>query len=369
MAEKTETMQPTKSQIAEVIERNKAYWYHSMNLGYDLRTPGEYGVNLVAVARLMRHLDLSGAKCLDVGTMNGEMAFLMEKLGADVTAIDIGTRVEMLDLAGLFGSNVKTRFGVGYEQFSLLRKEFGLFDFILCSGNLYHVFSPIDFIFQARRTVRKNGYVIFETACTKDDEETIMTFNRGKLYVDHATFWVPSIGCLRYLVQYSCFEIVAEAVLRSHGIPRVAILARAIDLEEMRETVDDDWTREVCSIVLDDAPIAPYFPHKELITTEEAVEIKVDKLEPVTCYRLRGRKSHELMGELKFLEMGTPAKIEKPSFGQQRVIKKIFDDMIERRDDDEQESNDREKSDRSRTASRRRRRSGFSFRKGRRRNK
>jgi 2-polyprenyl-3-methyl-5-hydroxy-6-metoxy-1,4-benzoquinol methylase len=367
MGEKVETMQLTKSQIADVIEKNSQYWYHSMNLGHDLRTPGEYGVNLVAVARLMRHLDLNGAKCLDVGTMNGKMAFLMEKLGADVTAIDLGTRVEMLDLVKLFGSNVRTRFGIGYEQFSLLREEFGLFDFILCSGNLYHVFSPIDFIFQARKTVRKNGYVIFETACTKDEDIAIMTFNRGKLYADHATFWVPSIGCLRYLIQYSCFEIVAEAVLRSHGIPRVAMLSRAIDLEETRELAEDDWTQEVCSIILNEGPIAPYFPHKDLITTEEATAIKVDKLKPVTCYRLRGRRSHELMGDLKFLEMGTPAQIDMPSLGEQRVIKKIFDDMIERRDKEEKELESRKETDHPNATSRRRRRSRFSFRKSRRR--
>jgi hypothetical protein len=267
----------------------------------------------------------------------------------------------MLDLIELFGSNVKTRFGIGYERFPLLREEFGLFDFILCSGNLYHIYSPIDFIFQARKTVRKNGYVIFETACTKDEDKTIMTFNRGKLYVDHATFWVPSIGCLRYLIQYSCFEIVAEAVLRSHGIPRVAMLARAIDLEEAHELADDDWTKEVCSIVLNDGPIAPYFPHKELVATEEASVIKVDKLRPVTCYRLRGRRSHELMGELKFLEMGTPAKIEKPSLRQQRTIKKIFDDMIERRDMEEKKLESKRDKDRLMTRSRRRRRSMFSF--------
>ena len=363
----TDTAQPTKTQIAEVIEKNKQWWYHSMNLGHDLRTPGEYGVNLVAVAALLKHVDLNGLKCLDVGTMNGKMAFLMEKLGADVTAVDLGVRVEVLDLIELFQSKVKTRFNTGYQQFPQLREESGLFDFILCSGNIYHIYSPIDFIFETRKTVRKNGYVIFETACTKEDTETKMTFNRGELYADYATFWVPSIGCLRYLIEYSCFEIVAEAVLRSHGIPRVAMLARAIDLEEMHESVEDKWTKEVCSIVLNDGPVAPYFPHKDLITTEEAAEIKLDGLTtPVTTYRLRGRRSHELMRELKLLEMATPAKIDKPSLGQQRIFKKIFDDMIERRDVDGDELEEREKSDSLRATSRRHRRSRFSIRKSRR---
>ena len=362
-----DTTQPTKTQIAEVIEKNKQYWYHSMNLGHDLRTHGEYGVNLVAVAALLKHVDLNGLKCLDVGTMNGKMAFLMEKLGADVTAVDLGVRLEVLDLIELFQSKVKTRFNTGYQQFPQLREESGLFDFILCSGNIYHIYSPIDFIFETRKTVRKNGYVIFETACTKDTDETIMTFNRGELYADYGTFWVPSIGCLRYLIQYSCFEIVGEAVLRSHGIPRVAILARAIDLEEMHESVEDDWTREVCSIILNDGPIAGYFPHKDLVTTEEASPIKLDGLTPVTHYRLRGRRSHELMRELKLLEMATPAQIDKPSPKQQRIFKKIFDDMIERRDVDEDALEELEKSDRQRNTSRRHRRSRFSFKKSRRR--
>jgi hypothetical protein len=88
----------------------------------------------------------------------------------------------------------------------------------------------------------------------------------------------------------------------------------------------------------------------------------------VTSFRLRGRRSHELMRELKFLEMGTPAPIGTASLRQLATSKKIFDAMVERRDEEEEELEERKKAaDRLRARLRRERRSRFPFRKSRRR--
>lgn len=74
------------------------------------------------------------------------------------------------------------------------------------------------------------------------------------------------------------------------------------------------------------------------------------------------------MHELKFLEMGTPAPIGTASHRQLATSKKIFDAMIERKDEEEEELDEQKKAaDRLRARSRRKRRSRFPFSKSRRR--
>ncbi len=118
---------------------------------------GKYGENLVTVAKLMKHIDFRGLRRLDLGTVCGKMAFLMEKLGADVTAADTVPRSELPKLIEMFGSEVQARFGIFYQNLPEVRRDEGPFDFILCSGVLYHIHSLLDCIFHVRAAVERDG--------------------------------------------------------------------------------------------------------------------------------------------------------------------------------------------------------------------
>jgi tRNA (mo5U34)-methyltransferase len=75
---------------AELWDRvSKHYWYHLIDLGHGITTPG-----LIDNREQVRHsgipADLTGKRCLDVGTFDGFWAFEMERRGAaEVVALDL----------------------------------------------------------------------------------------------------------------------------------------------------------------------------------------------------------------------------------------------------------------------------------------
>ena len=62
-------------------------WYHTIELAPGVVTPGQ--IDLRGVASRLLPDDLSGKRCLDIGTFDGFWAFEMERRGAEVVAIDV----------------------------------------------------------------------------------------------------------------------------------------------------------------------------------------------------------------------------------------------------------------------------------------
>ena len=63
-------------------------WYHTIELGPDIVTPGWFDCR--SVAKWILPSDCTGLRCLDVGTFDGFWAFEMERRGAEeVVAVDI----------------------------------------------------------------------------------------------------------------------------------------------------------------------------------------------------------------------------------------------------------------------------------------
>jgi tRNA (mo5U34)-methyltransferase len=66
-----------------------ARWYHGMALPGGIVTPGDYDMD-DAIGRIPFPDDLTGVRCLDVGTRDGFFAFEMERRGAsEVVGIDV----------------------------------------------------------------------------------------------------------------------------------------------------------------------------------------------------------------------------------------------------------------------------------------
>jgi SAM-dependent methyltransferase len=63
-------------------------WYHTLELAPGIVTPGWFDTRALAT-RLPLPAELSGQRCLDIGTFDGFWAFEMERRGGTVTAIDI----------------------------------------------------------------------------------------------------------------------------------------------------------------------------------------------------------------------------------------------------------------------------------------
>lgn len=149
-------------------------WYHSIDLGDGLVTPGEYDHRpVVAHVPLPERLD--GLRCLDVGTHDGFWAFEMERRGAaEVVAIDVEhpedidwpePRVHITDelrahvadrkaafevAADALGSSVKRQWCSLYD---LTTDAVGTFDLAFLGTLLHHLRDPIGALQSVRRVV------------------------------------------------------------------------------------------------------------------------------------------------------------------------------------------------------------------------
>jgi tRNA (mo5U34)-methyltransferase len=77
----------------EVVRRglgdaNKFYWYHTVDLGDGLVTPGDYDYRRL-LGDYPFPANMSGMSALDVGSATGFFAFELERRGAEVTSVDL----------------------------------------------------------------------------------------------------------------------------------------------------------------------------------------------------------------------------------------------------------------------------------------
>jgi tRNA (mo5U34)-methyltransferase len=137
-------------------------WYHTLELGDGVVTPGMFDHRPV-LARYPLPEELTGLRCLDVGTMDGFWAFEMERRGArEVVAVDAPdalaldwpaslrhtaekaldeTKERRFELAhDALGSSVERVESTVYE---LDPERLGRFDLIFCGDLLVHLRDPV----------------------------------------------------------------------------------------------------------------------------------------------------------------------------------------------------------------------------------
>lgn len=163
-------MSSERDELAREVASNT--WYHTIDLGEGIVTPGMFD-HRPAVDRYLLPADLSGMRCLDVGTMDGFWAFEMERRGAaEVLATDVGgvddldwpprwrvqvepvldeTKQDRFALAhAALGSRVERIERSVYE----LAPDLGQFDLIFCGDLLVHLKDPITAIERMRSVCR-----------------------------------------------------------------------------------------------------------------------------------------------------------------------------------------------------------------------
>ena len=138
-------------------------WYHTLELGPGIVTPGVF--DLRPVLGKLPWPDVEGKRCLDVGTFDGFWAFELERRGADeVVAIDVlepaefdwpaDSEPEAIEIIGarkgkglgfeiareVFGSSVKR---LERSVYDLTEDDAGRFDFIYLGSLLVHLRDPV----------------------------------------------------------------------------------------------------------------------------------------------------------------------------------------------------------------------------------
>jgi len=302
---------PTREAVLALLKKHT--WYHDMELVSGIKTPGRNFVNLIPVAALMRFVEFEGLKCLDLGAQDGKMAFMMEKKHARVVAADVFEKPSLTDLIELFGYEMACEFGVTDSAIVTLRDKHGMFDFVLCTARFGHSYSPLKLILDVRKLVRNGGYAVFEGACMPEPCALTMTFNRRDIYHDLTTLWVPSLACLRYMLRYACFRVVAEATLdegvvnerHATAIPRHAVLVQA---DKPSRLVSEAGEDPLLRAVYAGQPASRLWPDFDWTMFEEAEESRVvlkPDLKPQRAMHLLDPLS--FVDETRYLRHATPA--------------------------------------------------------------
>lgn len=210
-----------KEQLKEEI--NKLIWYHTIDLGNGIVTPGIYDhrpyLDFYGIPS-----DLKGKRVLDIGTASGFFAFEFEKRGAMVVATELANWWEHD-----FGPDYKIDKPLEvlqnylHEAFNLAKKllnsqvervliniydisieKIGPFDLVFCSSLLLHLTDPIKALWNIRKVTK--GLSIIATAIQPEEDPLPQALFIGKSHGD--TWWLPNKACLIEMVKSAGFRRV-----------------------------------------------------------------------------------------------------------------------------------------------------------------
>ena len=216
-------------------------WYHSIELGPGEVTPGWFDTR-AAAAKVPLPDDLTGKRCLDVGTWDGFWAFEMERRGAsEVIAIDIDDpdawdwppreRLEterhalaVLDAVKGRGEGFRTaheRLGSRVERqnlsvYDLDPTKLGHFDVVFLGSLLLHLRDPVLALERLRS-------VCADIAVVADTVELIPTLRYPRKPVvrleglDRPWWWQPNRAALLRMIESAGFTI--ETATQVYFVP------------------------------------------------------------------------------------------------------------------------------------------------------
>jgi tRNA (mo5U34)-methyltransferase len=206
---------------------NGLVWYHTIDLGNGLRTPGIFEMSH-ALERVPLPASLAGRRCLDVGTADGFWAFEMERRGADeVVAVDLG-RAPAPDLPHYpvpvheqvgdprpfasfelaheaLGSSVDYR---AMSVYDLTPEALGEFDFVFLGSLLLHVRDPLRALASVRRVTAGDLLVNDAVTLGMSRLRPFAPVARMVLALDPPTWWAPNAAGLRRMVESAGYSIV-----------------------------------------------------------------------------------------------------------------------------------------------------------------
>jgi tRNA (mo5U34)-methyltransferase len=178
------------------------YWWHTIDLGHGVVTPGGSGDMSQLLNRLALPDDLRGKTVLDIGAWDGFYSFECERRGA--------ARVVASDLFAWrhTGTNGKAGFEVArralgshvedmeIDVFEISPETVGMFDIVLFLGVLYHLQDPMRGLAHAASVTRE--LLVVETHVDLLDlERPAMAFYPGTELGGDATNWFgPNMAAL-----------------------------------------------------------------------------------------------------------------------------------------------------------------------------
>lgn len=193
---------------------NELGWHHRIRLPDGTVTPGAWDQS--ALEALVDAIPVAGATVLDVGTLDGKWAMWAHSRGAaGVVAIDPEVRPTWRVAHEAFGSPDSVKLlRASLEDYPAL----GNYDVVLDMGVYYHVENPVAHFKALHWSVGEGGIAIVEGEVATDQVANL-AFWYPKTYLngDPTTRWVPSLECLRTMIEYAGLTIASETVYADNG--------------------------------------------------------------------------------------------------------------------------------------------------------
>ncbi len=233
---------------------NDYYWYHAVDLGDGLLTPGDYDFRS-QVSAFGFPADMTGLRVLDVGSATGFFAFEFERRGAEVVSVELPSlaawdmidaeRPELLRLLAaahnaaspeeaytrhldgpfrfchaVLGSRVARCYSSIYDL-TVAKVGGGKFDLVYAGDILMHLFSPFKALDVLGGLCRGALVVTIEVPFPGPADQPLIAF-RGLINGEEGrTWWMPSRACVEQMLRRLGFGTV-ELAGRYSGIARRA---------------------------------------------------------------------------------------------------------------------------------------------------
>ena len=204
-----ETMR-TPEQIEALREgMNRIDWWHAIEIGDGLVTPGRESAPRSRDPYLRIPEDLTGKSVLDIGAWDGLYSFEAEKRGARrIVAVDLWPSKDGFDFAhAALQSKVEAQ-EADVENLSSYFLPGTRFDVVFCFGVLYHLKNGImPALAEIHQMTEAGGLLIVETALARIDEtETrLVEFVEHSRDGDPTNWWYPNRAAMMAMLRATGF--------------------------------------------------------------------------------------------------------------------------------------------------------------------
>ena len=190
-------------------------WWHQIELGHGIVSPGRGGSTAKRLEQLHLPKDLSGKSFLDIGAWDGAFSFEAEERGASrIVAVNEKPKPGLELVIRARGSRVES---VTADLSSLDPEAVdGPFDVVLFSGVLYHLPNPIAGLERVLALTAPGGLMICETATDLNHLRTpaaALVEDPGGIENYDRNWWRPSWRGAVSLFEQVGFEKIEVVVM------------------------------------------------------------------------------------------------------------------------------------------------------------
>jgi len=249
----------------------KIHWYHTIDLGNGIVTPGTYDHRPYLAAYGFPD-DMTGMKVLDVGRASGFFSFEFERRGADVVAVELpsplhkdfvggeftrgikaeeksnnqgaehaeyGGRPDFMTAHRLLQSRVRSLYCSIYD-ISPEKTSGETFDLVFLGSILNHLAHPIAAL-TAVRSVTKGRLIVANPFEPERRQSNPVAHFVGRNARSLTNWWIPTIACMQEMLFASGFADV-RVVTRNLGLRmRTGALSPHFVMHATVERSDEAW--------------------------------------------------------------------------------------------------------------------------------